>query len=129
MMKKMFIFVLLLALIAPSSVFANESRDVEIYGPGEWDLKGQKNVNFAFIKRTVSDSFIATDGGNFKIDLTSSLYSSNNYVQATIYINGNEGVTKGTPVSNYKGTIEFSGIPKGASVFFYIEVANSDTFN
>ena len=128
MMKKMFIFVLLLALIAPSSVFANESRDVEIYGPGEWDFKGQENVNFAIIKETVSDSFIATDGGNFKIDLTSS-FDSSNYVQATIYINGNQGVTKGTQVSNYKGTIEFSGIPTGASVFFYIEVAKSDTFN
>lgn len=121
---RMFLFVLILALIVPSSTFASES----VMGPGEWDYKGQETIIFQYSKATSTKNYYATDGGNFKIDITSYDLNSNS-VSASIYINGNYGGTKGVGYSNGNGTIQFSSIPKGAKLWFYISVANYDTIN
>ena len=62
----------------------------------------------------------------FKIDITSTLYPDN-FVSAEIYINGKSGGTKYGEVSNGKGTIEFSGLPVGARLWFDISVIAYDT--
>lgn len=75
----------------------------------------------------MTNEYYATDGGNFKIDITSNL--NFNTVYATIYINGNSGGTKGIQYSDGNATIQFSSIPIGAQVWFHISVANYDSFN
>lgn len=134
-MKKLYRFKILLfafvfTLAVPLYAFAEgvDFNDVQPYGAGVWDYKGEENITFAYIKQHITKKYYATDGGNFKIDVTSSLESSNT-VSAIIYINGKEGPQNSTTYSNSKGTIEFNNLPKGAEVWFYISVAKYDGIN
>ncbi len=57
----------MLIFIIPSSVFAIEPEiAVEPYGVGEWDLKGEQNINFSLSKEALSNNYIATDGETLK---------------------------------------------------------------
>lgn len=135
---KTFLLVGIFVLAVPFYVFAEEIDNgsvegldtgiVELYGVGEWDYKGQENIIFQYTKETITKGYYATDGGNFKMDITSNSLKSN-AVTAEIYINGNYGGTKGVAYGNGKGTIQFSNIPKGARVWFHITVANYDAIN
>lgn len=126
---KTFLLVFVFTLAIPFYTFAEELDSVvEPYGAGQWDYKGQENITFAYTKETITKNYYATDGGNFKIDITSNSLKSNT-VTAEIYINGNYSSTKGTTYSNSKGTIQFSNIPKGAKVWFHIIVAKNDAIN
>lgn len=127
---KTLLLVCLFLLAVPFYAFAEEfdGSVVEPYGAGEWDYKGQETVIFSYTKGTITDEYYATDGGNFKIDIKSYDLNSNS-VSATIYINDSNGGTKGVAYSDGNGTIEFSNIPKGAKVWFYISVSNYDTIN
>lgn len=127
---KTILLVCVFALAVPLYAFADEyDGDVmEPYGVGEWDYKGEENIGFIFYKSASTYNYYATDGGNFKIDITSSILKSN-FVTATIYINGKQGATKGVGYTDGDGTIQFSSIPKGAKVWFYITVTDEDTIN
>lgn len=129
---KTFLLVCVFTLSVPLFAFAEEAEEpdnvVVPYGPGEWDYMGQENVAFAYTKETITDNYYAVDGGNFKIDITSTLYPSN-VVSAEIYVNGNFGGTQYAVVNNGKGTLEFSGLPVGARLWFHIRVVDYDTLN
>lgn len=126
---KTFLLVCVFTLAIPFYAFAEETDSVVVtYGAGEWEYLGQENVTFAYIKETLTDTYTATDGGNFKIDITTSLYPSNT-VSAVAYVNGDYWASDITGINNHKGTLEFSGLPKGAEIWFYIDVASNDTMN
>ena len=127
---KMFLLVCIFTLAIPLFVSAEETNsDVVVpYGLGVWDYLGQENIAFAYTKQTISKTYIATDGANFKIDITSTLYPSST-VSASITINGQFSGTGITTLNNYKGTIQFSGVPAGAQVQFFITVSSYDTIN
>lgn len=127
---KVFLLVCLFTLAVPLCAFAEESKSnvVEPLGAGTWDYKGEETISFAYLKYGFTGNYYATDGGNFKIDVTSYSLQSNT-VNATIFINGNARDEKTLKYVNGKGTIEFSNIPKGAKVYFYITVVNYDSLN
>lgn len=127
---KMFLLVCIFILTIPLNAFAEEfdNDGVVPYDLGKWELVGEDNVIFSYTKETISDIYTATDGANFKIDITSKLYPSNR-VSAIIYVNGYSYDFATIPIINYKGTLEFTGLPKGAKVFFYISVDSDDGFN
>jgi len=130
-MYKLFGFVVISLFVFSTPYHASakdfESNIVKPYGAGEWDYKGEEIIGFQYLKETVTNDYYATDGGNFKIDITSiGSPSMANALSAEIYINGNYGGQKSIGYSG-KGTIQFSNIPKGAKVWFHITINKSDT--
>ncbi|MDC3417656.1 hypothetical protein [Aquibacillus salsiterrae] len=114
--KTTLLIALLFTLVSPLNVFA---------GSGEWDYKGEQNISFIYVKDTFTDEYVATDGGNFKLDITSYETTSNSF-SATIYIDGEPRNSKA--ITYYgTGTIEFSNIPAGSVVDFYIGVEKYDS--
>lgn len=122
-----FIFILTIPFFADAKDFNSNDLDLTPYGAGEWDYLGKEDYAFAYTKETFSNSYTSADGGNFKIEITSILYPTNT-VSGVMYVNGERKSSSIASVSKNKGTMEFSGIPKGAKVFFYISVGNYDSF-
>ena len=126
---KTFLLVCMFTLVVPLGAFAEEFDGdvVEPYGAGEWDYLGEENRAVINAKTFTTDNYYATDGGNFKIDVTSSIATSN-VLTVTIFINDQQGTTK---MRAYNGStsLEFSSLPKGAKVWFLITADKMDNFN
>ncbi|MEK9197864.1 hypothetical protein [Ureibacillus sp. FSL E2-3493] len=123
-----FLFLLVFIIVVPLYAFAEESDSVVIpYVAGTWDYKGSQTLNLLYVSSASTNTYTATDGGNFKIDITGT-NRLENYVEARIVINGQVSTTKkGAMYWDGTGTIEFNNIPVGAKVWFIINVQNHDS--
>lgn len=122
--KFLLTFAMLMVLLIPTNgnVFAGE---IEPYGAG-WQLVNyqEKYMNGGVTYRSVASK--ATDGGNFKIEI----YGGNSGAfTASMYVNGVYRLqTSTTSLSNGRGTIQFSGLKAGDTVYFDIYSYYGDNY-
>lgn len=138
-MNKLFRFkiLLLVFMISLATTFAipfytyateiDSDSMVNPMGAGEWDFKGQQSPTLGAGVAWLTNEYVATDGGNFKIDMQSTFYSSN-YVHTTYFVNGVKKFTLLNSIDDYKGTVQIGNLNAGDRVQFSILVDKGDKF-
>jgi hypothetical protein len=113
--------VMFVAILLPANAFASE---IEPYTAG-WQLVGTETFNITAGKDILTKTYTATDGANFKLDITGN--GVRNSVAASMYINGvYYGDTKGAAYSDGNASLEFSGLKPGDRVQFLFSALYSD---
>ncbi len=105
----------LVALLMPSNAFAATG----------WQLKGTEYIAIPSNGNVLTDVYTATDGGNFKLEITGA--ADSNSVGAAMYVNGVWRDTKATGFnSSGKAVIEFSDLSSGNKVQFDLTLIDHD---